>query len=57
MTVMVNYSDDTSGQGALRQIADAANEYFRRVTRTSAFGVRVLLQLTDSVKKPSASQK
>ena len=57
MAVMVNYSDDTAGQGALRQIADAAYEYFRRVTRSSAFGVRLPLLLADSVKKPSASQK
>ena len=52
IAVMVNYSDGASGQAALRQIADAAYEYFRRITRTSAFGVRVPLQFADSVKKP-----
>lgn len=52
VTVMVNYSDAAPGQAALRQIADAAYEYFRRVARTSAFGVRVPLLLADSVKKP-----
>ena len=52
VTVMVNYTDAAPGQAALRQLADAAYEYFRRVTRTSAFGVRVPLQFADSVKKP-----
>ena len=52
VTAMVNYSDEAAGQAALRRVADAAYEYFRRVTRASAFGVRVPLQLADSVKKP-----
>jgi beta-lactamase class A len=51
ITVMVNYSDAAPGQAALRQVADAAYEYFRRVARTSEFGVRVPLQFADSVKK------
>lgn len=55
VTVMVNYTDDASGQAALRQTADAAYAYFLRVTRTSAFGVRVPLPLADSVKKPPTS--
>ncbi|MEO7362234.1 MAG: serine hydrolase [Gemmatimonadaceae bacterium] len=54
VTTMVNYSDEISGQAALRQIADAAYQYFLRVARTSAFGVRVPLPLADSVKKPPA---
>ena len=57
VTAMVNYTDETSGQNALRQIADAAYEYFKRITRTSAFGVRVPLQLADSVKKPPADPR
>ena len=52
VTAMVNYTSEAAGQAALRQIADAAYEYFQRVTRTSAFGVRVPLQFADSVKKP-----
>lgn len=57
VTAMVNYSDEAAGQAALRQIADAAYEYFLRVARTSAFGVRVPLQLADSVKKPPAMRQ
>lgn len=48
---MVNYSDEAPGQAALKAVADAAYEYFRRITRTSAFGVRVPMQYADSVKK------
>jgi hypothetical protein len=55
VSVMVNYADEAPGQSALRQVADAAYEYFRRLTRTSAFGVRVPLQFADSVKKPPRS--
>lgn len=51
VTVMVNYSDDAPAQRAIRQVADAAYEYFRRVARTSPFGVRVPLQFADSVRK------
>ena len=51
VTVMVNYSDEEAAQRAIRQVADATYEYFRRVTRTSPFGVRVPLQFADSVRK------
>lgn len=52
VAAMVNFTDEASGQATLRQIADAAYDYFLRVTRTSAFGVRVPLQFADSVKNP-----
>jgi hypothetical protein len=38
---MVNYSDGVPGERAIRQVADAAYEYFRRLARSSPFGVRV----------------
>jgi len=49
---MVNYSDEEAAQRAIRQVADAAYEYFRRVARTSPYGVRVPMQFADSVRKP-----
>ena len=52
VTVMVNYSDTEPAQRAIRQVADAAYEYFRRVARTSPFGVRVPLPFADSVRTP-----
>jgi beta-lactamase class A len=51
VTVMVNYSDDEPAQRAISQVADAAYEYFRRVARTSPYGVRVPLPFADSVRK------
>ncbi len=53
VTAMVNYSDEAPGQAALKAVADAAYEYFRRIARTSPFGVRVPLSLADSVKPPT----
>lgn len=52
VVAMVSYSDEGEAQRALRQVADAAWEYFRRVTRASAYGVRVPLSLADSVRIP-----
>ena len=51
LTVMVNYSDDVAATRAIRQVADAAYEYFKRVARASAFGVRVPAPLADSIRK------
>ncbi|MCC6241467.1 MAG: serine hydrolase [Gemmatimonadaceae bacterium] len=51
VTAMVTYSDDRPAEQALRAVADAAYEYFRRVARASAFGVRVPLVWADSIKK------
>lgn len=41
VTAMVTYSDGAAAQQALRETAEAAYEYFRRVARASPFGVRV----------------
>ena len=51
VTVMVNYSDDVATTQAIRQVADAAYEYFKRVARSSPYGVRVPVQLADSIRK------
>jgi len=48
VAAMVNYSDGAPGERALRQVADAAYEYFRRLARSSPFGVRVPLSLADT---------
>lgn len=56
VTAMVNFSDEVPATKALREVADAAYEYFRRVARTSAFGVRVPLVFADSVRKPPAAR-
>ena len=41
VTAMVNYSDGPAGDRALRLVAEAAYEYFRRLARSTPFGVRV----------------
>lgn len=46
--VMVNYSDGVPGERAIRQVADAAYQYFRRLARSSPFGVRVPLSVVDT---------
>ncbi len=51
LTVMVNYSDEVAATRAIRLVADAAYEYFKRVARSSPYGVRVPLQLADSIRK------
>lgn len=51
VTVMVNYSDDLEATRAIRQVADASYEYFRRVARSSPYGVRVPVSLADSIRK------
>jgi len=51
LTVMVNYSDDVAATRAIRQVADATYEYFKRVARASPFGVRVPAQLADSIRR------
>lgn len=51
LTVMVNYSDDPATTRAIRDVADAAYEYFKRVARSSPYGVRVPVQLADSIRK------
>ena len=52
LAVMVNYSDSPESTRALRESAEAAYEYFRRLARSSAYGVRVPLSLADSIRKP-----
>lgn len=52
LTVMVNYSDSPESSRALREVADVAYEYFRRLARSSPHGVRVPLSVADSVRKP-----
>lgn len=51
LTVMVNYSDDVAAPQALRLVADATYEYFKRVARSSPYGVRVPVSLADSIRK------
>ncbi|MBL0170927.1 MAG: serine hydrolase [Gemmatimonadaceae bacterium] len=51
VTVMVNYSDDVVATRTIRQVADAAYEYFKRVARASPYGVRVPASLADSIRK------
>jgi beta-lactamase class A len=52
LAVMVNYSDSPESTRALRESAQAAYEYFRRLARSSPYGVRVPLSVADSVRKP-----
>lgn len=52
LTVMVNYSDSPESTRALRESAAAAYEYFRRLARSSPYGVRVPLSVADSMRKP-----
>jgi hypothetical protein len=49
---MVTYADDGRGAAALRAVANAAYEYYRRLARSSAYGVRVPLSVADSIRKP-----
>ena len=50
LTVMVNYSDELPAQKTIRAVADAAYEYFRRVARTTPFGVRVPMSFVDTTR-------
>jgi beta-lactamase class A len=52
LAVMVNYSDSPASSRALREVADAAYEYFRRLARSSPHGVRVPLSVADSIRRP-----
>ncbi|MCC6319028.1 MAG: serine hydrolase [Gemmatimonadaceae bacterium] len=52
ITVMVTYGDAAEALAAIRQVADASWEYFRRLARASAYGVRVPLSLVDSIRTP-----
>lgn len=52
VTVMVTYSDAGAATQAIQEVSRAAYEYFHRVGRSSAYGVRVPLNLADSVRKP-----
>jgi len=52
LAVMVNYGDSPESTRALRESAQAAYEYFRRLARSSPYGVRVPLSVADSVRKP-----
>lgn len=52
LAVMVTYADEAPGQQAIRAVADAAYEHFRRLARASAYGVRVPLSLADSIRTP-----
>jgi len=57
VTAMVNFSDDRPASAALRELADATYEYFHRVARASAFGVRVPAALVDSIRRPPPREK
>jgi len=48
VTAMVTYSDGAPAERALRAVADASYEYFRRLARSTPFGVRVPLPLADT---------
>lgn len=48
VTAMVTYSDGAPGERALRAVADASYEYFRRVARSTPFGVRVPQPFADT---------
>jgi beta-lactamase class A len=52
LAVMATYTDATSGQRAIRDVADAAYAHFHRVARATAYGVRVPLSLADSLRVP-----
>ncbi|MEN9818116.1 MAG: hypothetical protein RLZ32_1996 [Gemmatimonadota bacterium] len=52
LAVMTTYGDAAPGQQAIRAVADAAYEHFRRVARASGYGVRVPLSLADSLRVP-----
>lgn len=52
LTAMVNYSDSPEMSRVVREVADAAYEYFRRLARSSPYGVRVPLAIADSARKP-----
>ncbi|MGQ0765972.1 MAG: serine hydrolase [Gemmatimonadota bacterium] len=52
LAMMVTYGDDGEAATALRSLAGASWEYYRRLARSSAFGVRVPLSAADSIRKP-----
>jgi len=51
LTVMVNYSEADQASRTVREVADVTAAYFRRIARSSAFGVRVPMSVLDSVRK------
>ncbi len=57
LTAMVNFSDERPASLALRELADATYEYFRRVARASPLGVRVPAALADSIRRPPPEAK
>ncbi len=57
VTAMVNFSDEQPASAALRALADAAYEYFRRIARASPLGVRVPAALADSIRRPPPEGK
>lgn len=51
LSVMVNYSEAEQASRTVREVADAAAAYFRRIARSTAFGVRVPMSALDSVRR------
>lgn len=46
---MMNYADGDEAGAALREVASAAYEYYRRLARSTSHGVRVPLSVVDSI--------
>ena len=51
LTVMVNYSEAEPASRTVREVADATAAYFRRIARSTKFGVRVPAALVDSIRR------
>lgn len=52
LAMMVTYGDDREAAAALRSLAAASWQYYRRLARSSGYGVRVPLSAADSIRKP-----
>ena len=52
VVAMMNYADGDGASAALREVSDAAYQYYRRRARASGFGVRVPLSVADSIRTP-----
>lgn len=52
VVAMMNYADGDAASAALREVSDAAYQYYRRLARASAYGVRVPLSVADSIRTP-----
>lgn len=46
---MMNYADGNDAGAALREVSTAAYEYYRRLARSTGYGVRVPISLADSI--------